>query len=92
MVADLQVRAETRERELEAAKNDAEKSKNDAEKAAQNEHASLRKSIVRLLALRDVKCSPENLARLDACTSRDTLNQWLDRAFEATSEADVFGG
>lgn len=84
MVANLQERAEVRERELEAAKTEAEI-------AARNEAQSLRKSIAKILQSRNVQCSPENRARLDACTDRNVLSTWLDRAFESTSEADVFG-
>lgn len=79
MIANLQQRAEERERELEAAKAETEKS-----------NAGLRKSIVRFLGSRNVHLSPENLARLDASTDPEELNAWLDRTFEATSEADIF--
>jgi hypothetical protein len=102
MVANLQERAEARERELEEAKQDADKANTVAEKAnavaekarqrAEKSAVGLRKSIVKTLMSRNVTCSPQNLARVDACTDPDVLNDWVDRAFEATSEADVFGG
>jgi Uma2 family endonuclease len=88
MVANLQEQAETRERELEDAKHEADKATQEMQKS----RAGLRKSIVKTLVLRKMNCSPENLARIDACTDPDVLNDWLDRVFEATSEADVFGG
>ncbi len=78
--------------EVDKAKTEVDKAKTEAERAAWNEAQSLRKAIVRVLLSRSVQCSPENLARLDACTSREVLNAWLDRAFEANSEADAFGG
>ena len=80
MIANLQERAESRDRELEAAKTEAEKS-----------NAGLRKTIVKILASRNLTCTPNNLELLESCTDPDQLNTWLDRAFEATSEADVFG-
>jgi len=73
MIANLQERAETRERELEKS------------------NAGLRKTIVKILASRNLTCTPNNLELLESCTDPDTLNVWLDRAFEAHSEADVFG-
>lgn len=80
MLVNLQERADATARALEDAKNDAERAMQ-----------SLRKSIVKILGSHSVNCSPENLARVDGCTDSAVLNQWLDRAFDAKSEADVFG-
>jgi len=98
MLVNLQERAEAGDRALEEAKNNAEMAKNNAddakrlaEQARQNEARSLRKSILRILVSRNVNCSPHNRARVDACIDSVVLNEWLDRAFDATSEADVFG-
>jgi hypothetical protein len=37
-----------------------------------------------------VTLSEVGRARISACTSIETLTQWLERAITATSEADVF--
>jgi Uma2 family endonuclease len=73
MIANLQERAEARDRDLEKS------------------NAGLRKTILKILASRNLTCTPNNLELLESCTDPDQLNTWLDRAFEATSEADVFG-
>jgi len=105
MLVNLQENAEASARELDEAKAEADhakaqaddakaqadNAKKEAERALQNEARSLRKSIRKILASRNVTCSPENLAQLEACTDPTVLNEWLDRTFEATSAADVFG-
>lgn len=87
MVAHLQQRTETQAHELEDAKAEVVQLKERHERGLLN----LRRSIVRTLVTRNMTCSPENLARLEACADSETLTTWLERAFEATSEADVFG-
>lgn len=61
---------------------------------AQHKHelalATMRNNIVTLLAGRSITCSPNSLARLNDCSDFATLNAWLMRTLQATSEADVF--
>lgn len=73
----LQERAETQARDLEDAKTEVLQLKRDI--------------TLRCLRVHKISCSPDNLARLEACTDSKTLTAWLERAYEATSEADVFG-
>jgi len=65
----------------------AEQAARDAEKS----RAGMRKTIVRVLASHGVTCSAETISRLEACTDPDVLDRWLERAFDATSEDEVFG-
>lgn len=78
--------ADATRREADAARREA-----DATQRAAKGLLSQRKSIMRVLVTRNIQCMPETLARIEACSDPDTLDAWLDRAFEATSEADVFG-
>lgn len=64
----------------------ADTAAHDAEKS----RAGVREAILTVLRARGVTCSDEGLSRLDACADPDLLNQWLARALQATSEADVF--
>lgn len=50
----------------------------------------LRSAIAKALSARSVTLSEVGRARIWACTSIETLTQWLERAITATSEADVF--
>ncbi len=79
MVSNLEERAEQAARDVERASLEANKGR-----------GSLRKAIVRALVARGVTCSGQTLARLEACTDTDVLEQWLDRAFTADNEADLF--
>jgi len=65
---------------------DAERATVDADKG----RLALRKAIIRTLATRGITCSEQTVARLESCTDTDTLQQWLDRAFEATDETNLF--
>jgi hypothetical protein len=48
-----------------------------------------RSSLRHVLAGRRLALSPDDEARVDACTDLDTLQRWLDQAIVATSAADV---
>lgn len=86
MIEHLEARAEQAGREAEQASREAEQAGRDAEQAI----AGLRRSIALLLAVRGVRCSPENTARLNACSDVSTLEAWLERASTAGTEGDVF--
>ncbi len=79
MVSNLEERAEQAARDVERASLEANKGR-----------GSLRKAIVRALVARGVTCSEQTLAHLESCTDTDVLEQWLDRAFTANNEADLF--
>ncbi len=76
---------------LQSVQHDLDAAEHKAEQAQQNAAQTLRKTILKVLAYRNVTCSPGNLARIESCTDIEALDQWLDRAFEATTESDVFG-
>jgi len=48
-----------------------------------------RASLRLVLARRQLTPSPDDDARIDACTDLETLERWLDRAINATSVSDV---
>ncbi len=87
IVANLQERAEQAARDIEQAAHDIEQ----AERNAEQSRAGVREAILTVLRARGVTCSAEGLGRLEACVDPGVLNQWLMRALQATSEAEVFG-
>jgi Uma2 family endonuclease len=64
----------------------AEQTARDAEKS----RAGVREAILTILGARGVTCSDEGRSRIEGCADPDVLNQWLARALQATSEAEVF--
>ncbi len=62
-----------------------------ATQKAEKSLVGMRKSLMRVLVARNITCSGNTLARIEACTEPDTLNEWLDRAFDSTTEEEVFG-
>lgn len=49
-----------------------------------------RATLRRVLARRGLVLSPEQQARIDACTALSSLERWLDNAIVATSPSDLF--
>jgi hypothetical protein len=70
---------------LEERARDADRATRDVDKS----RVALRKAIARTLVGRGMTCSAQTISRLESCTDVDTLQQWLDRAFDTTSEADL---
>lgn len=62
-----------------------------ATQTAEKSLVGMRKSLMRVLVGRNIACSRSTLARIEACAEPDLLNEWLDRAFESTTEEEVFG-
>jgi Uma2 family endonuclease len=78
MVANLEERAQRAARDAEKAARDAERSR-----------AGVRAAILTILAARGIACSDAGRSRLDACDDVEVLNQWLGRALQAATEAEV---
>ncbi|HMY18480.1 MAG TPA: hypothetical protein PKA58_19270 [Polyangium sp.] len=49
-----------------------------------------RDSVKRILQVRTLDVRPEDLARIESCTSIDTLHEWHDRAVTAASADELF--
>jgi Uma2 family endonuclease len=93
MVSHLEERNESQAKALEQARNEASEARNEASEAQElsaRAMLGLRKSLLRSLGQRNLVISPKNLKRIESCTDPDTVNTWLDRAIEASTEADVF--
>ncbi len=87
MVAHLQEQAATAmQREANATQREA-----NAAQKAEKSLLGIRKSVMRVLVARNISCSRTALARIETCTEPDLLNEWLDRAFDSTTEEEVFG-
>jgi hypothetical protein len=51
----------------------------------------LRDTLLLILAQRRLDLAPEQRSAIAACTAPERLRQWLLRAVDATSAAEVFG-
>lgn len=60
-----------------------------AEGAIQGELRHARKAVRKVLVGRGIALTPEDEARLDACTDRSTLDRWLDQAVVAATTAEA---
>jgi hypothetical protein len=49
-----------------------------------------RAALRRMFAIRKLKLSKDDKARIEACTDRETLERWMEKAVTNASIADVF--
>jgi len=77
-------------RDLEQVREDS-RAEGRVEGRIEAEHTTLRDTLLLILAQRRLDLAPEQRSAIAACTAPERLRQWLLRAVDATSAAEVFG-
>lgn len=77
-------------RRLEGMVAHLEKKNDEAEREAEKNRSTIREMIVKILATRGVECSEAAMKTLHSCLDAELLKAWVNGAWSATNEADVF--